>query len=69
MSGDLACEARIDREVDPDVIRRLSQMSEFVRAYDADGMKPEEFITYGVTQRTLSQFFDAGWKLMETFEA
>ncbi|MCY2951757.1 MAG: hypothetical protein NTU53_07235 [Planctomycetota bacterium] len=69
MSGDLACEACIDREVDPDVIRRLSQMSEFVRAYEADGMKPEEFITYGVTQRTLSQFFDAGWKLMETFEA
>lgn len=67
LCGDLPREQRIGREVPEDVIKRLSQMNEFVRAYEPDGMKPEEFITYGVTQRTLSQFYDAGWKLMETF--
>jgi len=44
-------------------------MREFVRAYEPDGMKPEEFISYGATQRTLAQFYDAGWKSMETFKA
>ena len=31
-------------------------------------MKPEEFITYGVTQKTLAQFYESGWKLLENFE-
>jgi len=31
-------------------------------------MRPEEFVSFGVTQRTLGQFYDAGWKLMETFK-
>jgi len=29
-------------------------------------MQPEEFITYGVTQRTLTQFVESGWKLLES---
>jgi len=29
-------------------------------AYEPDGMKPEDFITYGVVQRTLSQFVEGG---------
>jgi hypothetical protein len=40
---------------------------EFVRAYEPDGMTPSEFISFGPTQRTLSQFSEAGWKLMESF--
>jgi len=31
-------------------------------------MKPADFISYGVTQRTLSQFVEAGWKLLEGFK-
>ena len=69
LSGDLPCEERIGREVDPAVIKRLERIPEFVRAYEPDGMKPEEFVTLGVTQRTMSQFADAGWKLMENFRA
>jgi hypothetical protein len=42
-------------------------MREFVRAYEPEGMKPEEFIGFGAAQRTLAQFYDAGWKPMETF--
>jgi hypothetical protein len=30
--------------------------------YDAG---PKDFISYGATQRTLSQYVEAGWKLLE----
>jgi transaldolase len=60
-------EQRIDRPIAPDVIARLSKMPDFVRAYEPDGMSPEEFVAYGVTQRTLSQFIEAGWALLESF--
>ena len=43
-------------------------MPEFVRAYEPDGMAPSEFIGFGATQRTLSQFVDTGWKLLENFK-
>jgi transaldolase len=59
--ADVPREERIDIPVEKDVIERLLTISEFVRAYEPDGMRPEEFITYGVTQRTLSQFVEAGW--------
>jgi len=61
-------EERIDREIPTDVIERLSQIPDFVRAYEPCGMQPNEFITYGVTQRTLSQFIESGWKRMEIFD-
>jgi transaldolase len=58
-------ELRIDRPIPAEAIRRLQTISEFVRAYEPDGMAPQEFITYGPTQRTLAQFIDAGWALIE----
>jgi len=67
VSDELACEERIGREVPVDVIERLSVLGEFVRAFEPDAMTPEEFITYGVTQRTLTQFYEGGWKLLENF--
>ena len=67
VNGDLAREERIGRPVAPDVIERLSQMPEFVRAYEPDGMTPAEFVSYGATQRTLCQFCEVGWKLMEIY--
>lgn len=68
ISDSLAREEGIEREVPASVIGRLSRLPEFVRAYQPDGMSPEEFISFGATQRTLSQFYDAGWKLLENFE-
>lgn len=59
---------RINLPVNPSVINRLMKLSEFVRAYEPDGMKPEDFITYGVTQKTLSQFVEAGWLPLETYK-
>jgi len=58
----------IDDPVAEDVIERLRTIPDFVRAYEPDGLKPEEFITYGVTQRTLSQFVEAGWAPIAEFE-
>jgi transaldolase len=58
-------EERIDRDVPPDALERLRRMPEFLKAYEPEGMSPLEFIGYGVTQRTLSFFVEAGWKLME----
>lgn len=67
VNGDLPREERIGRPIAPEVIERLSRMPEFVRAYEPDGMTPAEFVAYGATQRTLSQFCEVGWKLMESY--
>ncbi len=67
LNPDLPQEERIDVPVPADAIERLSQIPEFVRAYEPDGMTPSEFISYGVTQRTLSQFYESGWKRLEAF--
>ena len=58
---------RIDVPVPPNVITRLESIPEFVRAYEPHEMKPEEFITYGPTQRLLTQFSVAGWSQLEAF--
>ena len=67
LSDELACEQRIDQPIPADVIKRLSALPEFIRAYEPDGMNPEDFITYGVSQKTLAQFYEGGWKLFENF--
>ena len=64
---DFPREERIDKPVPADAIERLCQMPEFVRAYEPDGMTPAEFMGFGATQRTLSQFCEVGWKLMESY--
>jgi len=68
LSEELPFEERIDRPIPEDVISRLSALPEFVRAYEPEGMKPKDFIAYGVTQKTLSQFYEGGWKLLENFQ-
>lgn len=69
LSLELPREAGIDRPVGPEAIDRLSQLPDFVVAYEPNGMHPSDFISYGLTQRTLAQFVESGWKLMETFKA
>lgn len=58
----------IDTPVTPEIVDRLNQLAEFRRAYQPDGMTPEEFITYGATQRTLSQFIESGWGQIEALQ-
>jgi transaldolase len=56
-----AFEERIDVPLAGDVIERLMTMPEFQKAYLEDGMKPEQFITFGSANRTTDQFINSGW--------
>jgi transaldolase len=60
-------EERIEQPVPGDAIERLSRMPEFVRSYEPDGMTPNDFMAFGATQRTLCQFSEVGWKLLENY--
>jgi transaldolase len=68
LQDDVPREQRIDDRVDTDVIDRLTTLPDFVRAYEPNGMACEEFITYGPTQRTLTQFSEVGWKWLENYQ-
>ncbi|MCL1854497.1 MAG: transaldolase family protein [Clostridia bacterium] len=57
---------RMETPVDETNISQLQKLDEFVRAYEPDGMEPDEFITYGVTQKTLTSFADA-WAFIAGF--
>jgi transaldolase len=65
--GEVELSERIDIPVSHDVIDRLKKMPEFIKAYEPNGMKVEEFIGFGTVQRTLSQFCEVGWKPLETY--
>jgi transaldolase len=67
VSRQLPREERIGEPVAREVIERLRQMPEFVRSYEPDGMAPSDFMAFGATQRTLGQFSEVGWKLMESY--
>jgi transaldolase len=56
-ASDVEVKNRIDDPVDPKIIAELEKkFSDFVRAYDEKGMKPEEFDGYGAVRRTLLSF-------------
>ena len=65
VTGDHPREERIENEIPEDTLARLRTLPEFVKAYEPDGMAPENFISYGVTQRTLGQYCEAGWRPLE----
>jgi len=53
-------EPRIDKPVDPKIVRELSdRFREFRRAYEENGMSIPEFDSFGATRRTLRQFIVA----------
>lgn len=47
---------------------KLCRIPEFRKAYDPLGLSENEMITFGLTQRTLAQFVETGWKLLEQFQ-
>lgn len=67
LEADPPQEERIHEPLPQKTIDALMMIPEFVRAYEPDGMKPCEFITYGVTQKLLSQFTETGWAPLETY--
>ena len=58
----------IAEPVPADSIERLNTIAEFRKAFELDGLEEREFITYGLTQKTLSQFSAGGWALLESFQ-
>ncbi len=61
-------EEKFSRPVDKDALGRLQKFPEFVKAYEPTGLRPEDFINYGLAQRTLTQFIYGGWSRMENFK-
>lgn len=57
----------IDEEIPRTSLQKLFRVPEFVRAYEEDGLMPDEFISFALTQKTLSQFFWTGWAPLETY--
>ena len=57
--SDYTMEERMDIPVREDIMKTLLSIPEFVRAYEPDGMTPEEFDTFGATARTLRGFLQA----------
>ncbi|MGB8645228.1 MAG: transaldolase family protein [Anaerolineae bacterium] len=51
---------RMDEPVKPEIVDALEKIPDFGRAYDENGMTPEEFDAYGATVRTLRSFI-AAW--------
>lgn len=57
-------EENIHKPVDKNVIESLMQIPEFKKAYEPDGMKKEDFITFGGNNRTTAQYIECGWNLI-----
>ncbi len=53
---------RIHEPVKAEIIDRLMSLPEFREAYEIDGLKEEQFVSYGASQRTLAQFIQEGWQ-------
>ncbi|MCC8189055.1 MAG: transaldolase family protein [Planctomycetes bacterium] len=66
-SPDLPREARIDQPIAQESLDRLLTLEEFRKAYEPDGLRPEQFIAFGVVQKLLSQFAETGWAPLETY--
>lgn len=58
-SPQLKIENTIEKEVPKQILDELNTLPDFVKAYNEDAMKPEEFEHYGPTRRTLLQFAEA----------
>ena len=56
-ASDIEPAARLDEPVDDRIVQTLrAKFPDFRKAYDEDGMKPDEFVRYGATIHTLNQF-------------
>jgi transaldolase len=59
---------KIDEPIPPAVQEKLYRVPEFRKAYDPQGLSEKEMVAFGVTQRTLAQFVETGWKPLEQFQ-
>ena len=59
----LTGEDRMHLPVRPEILEALCTLDEFRKAYDVDGLTPEQFIEFGATRKTLRQFLGADEEL------
>ena len=60
---------RFDEPVDVRLVDELlDRLPDFRRAYDEDGLAPNEFVSYGATVRTLRGFIASYWDLVRTVD-
>lgn len=60
----------LEQPVDGAILSELrAKFPDFIRAHDADGMQPAEFLGYGATQHTLSQFLGGYGDLIASVRA
>lgn len=59
----LTGEDRMHIPVRPEILEALYTLEEFRKAYDVDGLTPEQFIEFGATRKTLRQFLGADEEL------
>ncbi len=62
-ANEIPAEDRISVPVPADYLDALTSLSEFRRAYNVEGMDPEEFEDFGAARNTLRQFLDADAQL------
>jgi transaldolase len=55
----VAIEEHMHIPVKPEIVKELSRLDDFRRAYEPDGMKIEEFDSFGATVRTLRSFISS----------
>ena len=53
---------KLSEAADLDLVKRLSEIKDFRRAYEPDGLEPNEFIGFGSFQQTITQFIESGWQ-------
>lgn len=58
-SSQMKIENTIERELPKEILDDLNTLPDFVKAYNEDAMKPEDFEYYAPTRRTLLQFAEA----------
>jgi transaldolase len=66
LDNNIPQEEKIGKKPDLKAIDKLMKLSEFRKAYELNGLKPEDFICFGLTQKTLGQFVHAGWGKLES---
>ena len=64
-ASDIEVAETLDRPVDPRIAEALyGKFREFRRAYDENGLAPEEFVRYGASVHTLNQFIGGYHELL-----
>ncbi|MFW6292275.1 MAG: transaldolase family protein [Spirochaetota bacterium] len=66
--GEYPQRLRVEEPVDEAIVERLRAIPDFVRAYEPDGMREDEFAGFGAAEFTLTQFAREGWEVVAGYE-